>query len=169
MSVMPALSMGKNDMQYYQVFISAEQTSQAFRILEALLKKQLVSGGPVVGGPAKFLWNFKDSDVPSEMRAHKLFVLDQDYHYIITYTREDLKAELIDVAETASLEEVCMISFLPMETNRSLKELLDATFAGRGDDAPAQPIDAVAALTFVPKAKVSSRTKSSTGPLGGRR
>jgi hypothetical protein len=156
-------------MQYYQVFISAEQTSQAFRILEALLNKQLVLGGPVVGGPAKFLWNFKDSDVPGEMRQHKLFVLDQDYNYIITYTREDLKAEIVDVAEAMSLEEVCMISFLPMEANRSLRELLDATFADRDDVIPAQPVDAVAALTFVPKQEVSSRTKSSTGPLGGRR
>ncbi|MFF9490692.1 hypothetical protein [Streptomyces sp. NPDC014676] len=156
-------------MQYYQVFISAEQTSQAFRILDALMEKQLVLGGPVVGGPAKFLWNFKESDVPEELREHKLFTLEQDYNYLITYTREDLKDELVEVAESASLEEVCMISMLPMEINRSLRDLLDATFEGRDGGVQPEPVDAVAALTFVPKAEVPSRTKSSTGPVGTRR
>jgi hypothetical protein len=155
--------------QYYQVFISAEQTSQAFRILDALMAKQLAFGGPVVGGPAKFLWNFKESDVPEELREHKLYTLDQDYNFAITYTREDLKDELIEVAESASLEEVCMISFLPMETNKSLRALLDASFEGRGGTVTPEPVDAVAALTFVPKAEISSRTKSSTGPAGSRR
>lgn len=156
-------------MQYYQAFISAEQTAQAYRILDALIAKQLVFGGPIVGGPAKFLWNFKDSDVPETMREPKLYTLDQDYKYIITYTREDLKEELIAVAEAASLEEVCMISFLPMETNRSLKLLLDASFEGRDAQAQPETVDAVVALTFVPKPDIPSRTKSSDGPVGGRR
>jgi hypothetical protein len=82
-------------MQYYQAFISAEQTAQAYRILDALIAKQLVFGGPVVGGPAKFLWNFRDSDVPASLRKSKLYTLDQDYKYIITYTREDLKDDLL--------------------------------------------------------------------------
>lgn len=156
-------------MQYYQVFISAEQTTQAYRILDQLLAKQLVFGGPVVGGPAKFLWNFKDSDVPEGMRQHKLFTLEQDYNYIISYTREDLKEELVEVAESAALEEVCMISFLPMEPNRSLRMLLDASFEGRGEETEPETVDAVAALTFVPKANISARTKSSSGPVGSRR
>jgi hypothetical protein len=156
-------------MQYYQVFISAEQTAQANRILDALIAKQLVFGGPVVGGPAKFLWNFKDSDVPESMRQPKLLTLEQDYNYIITYTREDLKDELVEVAEAASLEEVCMISFLPMEANRSLRNLLDASFDGRGEAGQPDSVDAVVALTFVPKALIPSRTKSSTGPVGTRR
>ncbi|EKE71152.1 hypothetical protein [Celeribacter baekdonensis] len=156
-------------MQYYQAFISAEQTAQAYRILDALIAKQLVFGGPVVGGPAKFLWNFRDSDVSASLRKSKLYTLDQDYKYIITYTREDLKDELIEVAEAASLEEVCMISFLPMETNRSLRLLLDASFEGRDAHAQPETVDAVAALTFVPKAQISTRTKSSDGPVGGRR
>lgn len=156
-------------MNYYQVFISAEQTSQAYRILDRLLARQLVFGGPVVGGPAKFLWNFKDSDVPEGMRQHRLFTLDQDYHYIISYTREDLKDELVEVAESAALEEVCMISFLPMEPSRSLRMLLDASFEGRGEAAEPEPVDAVAALTFVPKEKIATRTKSSSGAVGSRR
>lgn len=156
-------------MKYYQVFISSEQTAQAYRILDALIGKQLAFGGPIIGGPAKFLWNFKDSDVPVNMRQPKLYSLDQDYKFIVTYTREDLKQELIEVAEAASLEEVCMISFLPMETNRSLQVLLDASFEGRGEHAQPETVDAVAALTFVPKADISSRTKSSDGPVGSRR
>lgn len=156
-------------MQYCQVFISAEQTAQAYRILDALIARQLVFGGPVVGGPAKFLWNFKDSDVPETMRKPKLLTLEQDYNYIITYTREDLKDELVEVAESASLEEVCMISLLPMETNRSLRLLLDASFEGRGTLAEPEPVDAVVALTFVPKPQIPARTKSSSGPIGSRR
>ncbi|GAA0998605.1 hypothetical protein GCM10009555_098250 [Acrocarpospora macrocephala] len=148
-------------MQYYQVFISSEQTAQANRILDALMAKQLILGGPVIGGPAKFLWNFKDSAVPEGMRKHKLLTLDQDYNYIVSYTREDLKEELVRVAEATSLEEVCMISFLPMELNESLRNLLDATFEGREDSAAPEPVDAVAALTFVPSAEVPERTKSS--------
>ncbi len=71
--------------------------------------------------------------------------------------------------ETASLEEVCMISFMPIETNRSLRLLLDASFEGREVQAEVEAVDAVVALTFVPKADIPSRTKSSDGPLGGRR
>lgn len=156
-------------MKYYQVFISAEQTIQAQRILDALMARQLVSGGPIIGGPAKFLWNFKDSDVPGEMREHKLLVVEQDYNFLVTYTREDLKAELVDVAEAASMEEVCMISFLPMEPNRALRTLLDATFEGREHATSPEAVDAVAALTFVPKAVIATRTKSSVGPEGARR
>jgi hypothetical protein len=156
-------------MQYYQVFISAEQTAQAYRILDALIARQLVFGGPVVGGPAKFLWNFKDSDVPESMRKPKLLTLEQDYNYIITYTREDLRDELVEVAESASLEEVCMISFLPMKTNRSLRLLLDASFEGHGTMTEPEPVDAVVALTFVPKPQIPTRTKSSSGPVGSRR
>lgn len=156
-------------MQYFQVFISAEQTVQAHRILDQLIARQLVFGGPVVGGPAKFLWNFKESDVPESMRKHKLYTLEQDYNYIISYTREDLKDELIEVAESAALEEVCMISFVPMEPNRSLRLLLDASFEGRENRVQPEPVNAVAALTFVPTEKISSRTKSSEGPVGSRR
>lgn len=156
-------------MQYYQVFIAAEQTAQANRILDALIAKQLVLGGPVIGGPAKYLWNFKDSDVTEELREHKLYTLEQDEKYIITYTREDLKDELIDVAESASLEEVTMISLLPMEIGRSLKNLLDSAFEGRGGDVTPEPVDAVPALRFVPTSEIPSRTKSSTGELGARR
>lgn len=55
-------------MQYYQAFTRAEQTAQACRILDALIANQLVFGGPVVVGPAKFLWNVKDSERPRSTR-----------------------------------------------------------------------------------------------------
>lgn len=102
------------------------------------------------------------------MRKPKLLTLEQDYNYIISYTREDLKEELIEVAEAASLEEVCMISFLPMETNRSLRLLLDASFEGKGELAAPEPVSATVALTFVPSEQIPSRTKSSNGEIGTR-
>lgn len=55
-------------MQYYQALICAEQTAQAYRILDALITKKLVFGSPVVGGHAKFLWNFKDSEMRRSTR-----------------------------------------------------------------------------------------------------
>jgi hypothetical protein len=72
------LAEGEN-MQYNQVFVSAEQTAQAHRILDALMAKQLVLGGPVVGGP----------EIPVELqgerrsrglREHKLLTDEQDYN-----------------------------------------------------------------------------------------
>ena len=76
---------------------------------------------------------------------------------------EDLKQQLIEVAESASVEQVCMISFIPMEGNAQLIKLLDGTFAGRGSGAPEpKPIDAVAALTFVPSEEIPSRTQKSS-------
>ena len=50
-----------------------------------------------------------------------------------------------------------------------LRNLLDASFEGRGELADPEPVDAVAALTFVPKAQISARTKSSSGDVGSRR
>ncbi|NYZ61945.1 hypothetical protein [Luteimonas deserti] len=139
------------------------------RILDALMARQLAFGGPILGGPARFLWNFGDSDVPEDLRRHTLLTVDQDDHYIVTYTREDLKAELVDTAESTSLEKVCMISMLPMEPNRSLRILLDAAFEGRGGETRPQPVDAVPALTFVPEDQVATRTRSSSGSVGSRR
>lgn len=101
-------------MQYYQVLISAEDKEGAFEVLDALLEKKLVLGGPVLEGPAKFWWKGK--------------IVEMNYAYIVTYTREDLKDEMIKVAEAASEEEVCMISCIPLEGNTALIKLLDDTF-----------------------------------------
>jgi hypothetical protein len=148
--------------QYYQVLISAETTAQGLRILESLMAKQLVLGGPVFNGPPKFLWNFKSSSVPEEMQKDELRIDEHDYCYAITFTREDLKQQLIEEAEKTSVEQVCMISFVPMEGNASLIKLLEDTFAGRDKPhAPPKPVDAVAALTFVQSKDIPFRTRKS--------
>src|ERR1700686_1719084 len=120
-------------MQYYQALISAETTTQGLRILDHLMTKQLAFGGPVFNGPSKFLWNFKSSAVPGGMQKDELLIDEHDYCFAVTYTREDLKQRLIEEAENVSVEEVCMISFLPMEGNGALIKLLDDAFA------PARP------------------------------
>jgi hypothetical protein len=105
----------------------------------------------VLSGPARYLW--------------KNEIVEHDYAYIITYTREDLKNELIREAERVSVEEVCMISFIPFEGSPALMALLEEAFEGR-ETAP-RPVnkDAVAALTFVPSREISKRTTDSFGDL----
>jgi hypothetical protein len=150
-------------MQYYQVLISAENRVQGMRILEHLMAKQLALGGPVFNGPAKFLWNFKSSAVPKETRKDRLEIVEHDYCFAVTYTREDLKQQFIAEAEQASVEQVCMISFIPMEGNAALIKLLEDTFAGReAVSSPPKPADAVAATTFVPFNEIPSRTRKSS-------
>jgi len=41
---------------YDHVLISAENIAQATVILDALLEKKLIFGGPIISGPAKFWW-----------------------------------------------------------------------------------------------------------------
>ena len=102
-------------MQYYHVLISAENVEQANGLLDALLEKKLIFGGPVLTGPAKFWWKGK--------------ICAMNYSYILTYTREDLKEDMIKVAEATSKEEICEISLMPLEGNEALIKLLDTTFA----------------------------------------
>ena len=150
---------------YYQVVISAEQTVQANRILDALLAARLVLGGPIVGGPAKFLWNFAttNADVSAQTAALGVVAVEQDYRLILTYTRAELKERVIAAAEAASLEKICMISFLPMEPNRALAELIDDCVRRDDDAAASAPgtVDAVAAVTYVPVSAIPERTISS--------
>ena len=155
-------------MQYYQVLISAELRPQGLNILEHLISKQLVLGGPVFSGPAKFLWKGDSSALPGlsneglAMQRRKLEVVDHDYCFAVTYTREDLKQQLIEEAEKVSVEEVCMISFMPIEGNAALIKLLDDTFADReAMSAPPQHINATAALAFVNSTEIPYRTNKS--------
>jgi hypothetical protein len=101
----------------------------------------------VFNGPAKFLW--------------KNEVVFHDYCFVITYTREDLIDELIREAESASVEEVCMISFIPFRGNPALIRLLDGVFADRESLPPPTPKDAMASLKFMPTSEIPGRTKSS--------
>ena len=70
---------------FLQVMISCEIRQQGLNILQALIEKQLAFGGPIFSGPAKFLW--------------KSEIVEHDYCYIFTFTREDLKDDLIREAE----------------------------------------------------------------------
>jgi len=42
--------------KFCQVLISAELRTQGLRLLDRLLRKHLIFGGPVLSGPARFLW-----------------------------------------------------------------------------------------------------------------
>ena len=101
-------------MKYYQVLISAEDKGQATTILDALLKKKLILGGPILEGPAKFWWKDKIVDM-----SH--------YCYILTYTTEKLKQEVEDEYKRISAEEVPMISFIVFSGNPELQKLIDNT------------------------------------------
>src|ERR1700682_5951465 len=136
------------NMSYCQVFISAETRPQGIHILKHLLSKRLAFGGPVFSGPAMFLW--------------KNEVVEQDYCFVVTYTPENLKQQLIEEAEKVSVEQVCMISFVPLEASPALLRLLDETFAERETaSSPPKHTDAVAALTFVPSSEIPYRTNKS--------
>lgn len=100
-------------MKYYQVLISAEDVEEANVILDALLVKKLVLGGPVLGGPARFWWKGE--------------IVKMDYCYIMTYTLEDLKDKVIEEVERVAEEEVPMVSFIPFEGNKKLLKLIDDT------------------------------------------
>ena len=134
-------------MTYVQALISAELRPQGLNIWDHLIQKRLAFGGPVFNGPAKFLW--------------KNEVVFHDYCFVITYTREDLIDELIREAESASVEEVCMISFIPFRGNPALIRLLDGVFADRESLPPPTPKDAMASLKFMPTSEIPGRTKSS--------
>jgi len=100
-------------MQHYQVFISAENTKQANKILDHLLKKKLILGGPVLEGPAKFWWKGR--------------VVRMNYAYIFTYTIKAFKQKIIKECKVVSAEEIPMISFTPLEGNSELIKLIDET------------------------------------------
>ncbi len=150
-------------MQYDQVFVSAEQAAQPYRILDALIARQLV-----LGRPPKFLWKCKDNGAPDTMHKPRLLIREQDNNNLITHARNNLKDERVVAAEATSFEENCMISFLPMLTNRSLRLLPDKSFHGRGEQAAFELVDAVAALTFVSTEKIYSRTKCSNAEIATR-
>lgn len=100
-------------MQHYQVFISAETKEQANNILDALLEEKLVLGGPILEGPAKFWWEGE--------------IIKMSYAYVLTYTVESLKERVLEISKKASAEEVPMISFVPLDGNQELIELIDKT------------------------------------------
>src|ERR1700686_2491662 len=137
---------------FYQVLISAELRTQGLRLLEHLISKRLIFGGPVLSGPARFLW--------------KNEIVEHDYCWIITFTREDLRDELIKEAERESAEAICMITFSPLDGSPAMQALLEEAFRGREKETkPVGYKDAVAALSFIPTSDIPRRTLSSWGDL----
>jgi hypothetical protein len=137
--------------KYLQVMISCEIRQQGLNILQALIEKQLAFGGPIFSGPAKFLW--------------KSEIVEHDYCYIFTFTREDLRDDLIREAESVSVEAICMMSFSPLDGNKALMRILEDTFKNRENKPKPKRKNAEAALTFVPASEISNRTKDSFGDL----
>src|SRR3977135_2070751 len=142
----------KQKAKFYQVLISAELRAQGMRLLEHLITKRLIFGGPVLSGPARFLW--------------KNEIVEHDYCWTITFTREDLRDELIKEAEKESAEAICMITFSPFDGSPAMQALLEEAFREREEEAKPVPYkDAVAALTFIPTSDIPTRTLSSWGDL----
>src|SRR6267154_2653605 len=94
--------------------ISCEIRQQGLNILQALIEKHLAFGGPIFSGPAKILW--------------KNEIVEHDYCYIFTFTREDLRDALIREAESVSVEAVCMISFSQLYGNNALTQKRGSSF-----------------------------------------
>jgi hypothetical protein len=138
--------------KFYQMMISSELRTQGLRLREHLIAKRLIFGGPVFSGPARFLW--------------KNEVVEHDYCWTITFTREDLRHELIKGAEKESAEAICMITFSPFDGSPAMHALLEEAFRGREQETKPVPYkDAVAALTFVATRDIPKRTLSSWGDL----
>ena len=138
--------------KFYQVLINSELRMQGLRLLEHLISKRLIFGGPVFSGPARFLW--------------KNEIVEHDYCWIVTFTREDLRDELIKEAEMESAEAICMITFSPFDGSPAMQALLEEAFRGREKETkPVTYKDAVAALSFVASSEIPKRTISSWGDL----
>ena len=103
-------------------------------------------------GPARFLW--------------KNEIVEHDYCWTLTFTREDLRDELIREAEKESAEAICMITFTPFDGSPAMYALLEQGFSGREKATkPVEYKDAIAALTFIPSSDIPKRTVSSWGDL----
>lgn len=99
--------------KYVQVWISAEDKKQADRILNALLKKKLVTGGQFIATPARFWWKGE--------------IVDMDYYGVTSFTLKKYKEAIIKEVRKASVEEVPMITFTPFEGNEEFLEWIEKT------------------------------------------
>jgi len=87
-------------------------------------------------------------------------------NFLGTFTRDDLRDELIREAEAESAEAVCMITFTPFDGSPAMHALLEQAFRDREKETtPVAYKDAVAALTFIPFTDIPKRTVSSWGDL----
>lgn len=100
-------------LQCLTVTISAETKENANEILRALIDKKLVPGGPIINSPAKFFWKGE--------------VIDMDYFTIMTFTMSKHKESVIKAVEDVSIEEVPMITFIPLDGNDKLLNWIEKT------------------------------------------
>ena len=113
-------------MKFLQVMISSELRTQGLLMLEHLIRKRLIFGGPVFSGPARFLW--------------KNEIVEHDYCWTITFTPQDLRDELIKEAEKESAEAICMITFSPFDGSPAMQALLEEAFRGRDTETKPVPL-----------------------------
>jgi len=104
-------------MQYFEVYISAENQEQADTILNSLLEKKLVTGGQFLKASARFWWKGKIHDMA-------------EYITITSFTTEKQKEAIIEDVSKTSVEEVPMIRFIQFEGNSELSKWIDETLEG---------------------------------------
>jgi uncharacterized protein involved in tolerance to divalent cations len=97
----------------YEVFISAENRQQANKILDSLISKKLATGGQFFEAPAKFLWKGK--------------VTEMNYVTVTSFTADSKRQALIEDVEANSEEEVPMIRFVTIDTNKKLTTWIKQT------------------------------------------
>lgn len=95
--------------------MSAETKEQANDILTALLSKKLVTGGQIIEAPARFLWKGKITDMP--------------YWTVASFSLAKHERAITDTVKQVSIEEVPMVTFLPMEGNKELLRWIEDTVA----------------------------------------
>jgi hypothetical protein len=120
--------------KYLQVMISSELRTQALRLLDHLIRKRLIFGGPVFSGPARFLW--------------KNEVVEHDYCSSITFTPFDGSPAMHTLLEqafrdrekettlVAYIEAVAALTFIPFT------DIPKRTVSSWGDLSKVQPDDA---------------------------
>jgi uncharacterized protein involved in tolerance to divalent cations len=102
---------------YYEVKISAENKTEAIKILDSLLNKRLVTGGQLIVTPARFLWKGEIVDQP-------------EYVTIMSFTTEERKTAMLEDIRLNSREEVPMIVFTtPQHLNAELCDWIDETLS----------------------------------------
>ncbi len=101
--------------KFLNVEISAENQAQADKIMNALLKEKLVTGGQFIHAPARFRWQGK--------------VVDMDYVTITSFTIDKHKDAIIEVASQASEESVPMLRFTEFYGNPKLLAWIEETVA----------------------------------------
>ena len=100
---------------YYQVFVSAENQTQANDIVEVIVGKKLASGGMITHGPSRFWWKGKIASV--------------DYYNISLFTIEKKYRDLENEVRRISPEEVSMIWRIPLDANPEFFKWIDQSLA----------------------------------------